>query len=106
MLGQVKFSEAISSICPRCRSSSRPMRSAISGSTSASGAARNLVRFCSFTAIEWILDGPWACARPEDDRRIGVQVDDRGGDARELAGIDLGCGGFAQLLRHVGQPAW
>ena len=41
MLGQVKFSEAISSIWPRWRSSSRPISSAISGSSSASPARRS-----------------------------------------------------------------
>src|SRR4029079_13096132 len=55
MLGQVKFSEAISSIWPRCRSSSRPISSAISGSTSASPARRSSFRVCSATATPEIL---------------------------------------------------
>ena len=40
-LGHVKFSEAMSSIWPRCRSGSRPRSSAISGSISVSPAVRS-----------------------------------------------------------------
>ena len=49
--GHVKFSEAISSIWPRWRSSSRPSSSAISGSISASPAVRSCSNVSCATAI-------------------------------------------------------
>src|SRR5438105_10269920 len=51
MLGHVKFSDAISSIWPRWRSSSRPSSSAISGSISASPAVLSCSRVSWATAI-------------------------------------------------------
>jgi len=50
-LGHVKFSDAISSIWPRCRSASRPSSSAISGSISASPAVFSCSKVCWATAM-------------------------------------------------------
>ena len=108
MLGQVKFSEAISSIWPRCRSSSRPISSAISGSTSASRAPR---RSWSGRPADGERPSAPRCysARGRSlaqDARLGAgEVEHGRRHAGQLAAVDLGRAAGADLRRDVVEAA-
>ena len=122
----MKFSEAISSICPRCRSSSFASRPAISGSTSSRPAVRSWASVYCATAILALLSGvpagsyfrgqPTAASAraiasshiagaPAQDDRLGAgEVDHGRRDTRQLAAVDRGAFG-AKRIRHVGETA-
>src|SRR5438034_10704239 len=106
MLGQVKFSEAMSSICPRWRSSSFPSRAAMSGSISSSPATLRCSKVsCATLTGLTLLGAPDEGERrlradrplPEDARLRPGEVDDRRGEPGKLAGIEHGSGSVLDL---------
>src|SRR5262249_12279380 len=103
--GHVKFSEAISSISPRCRSSSSARRPAISGSISSSPACFSSSNVACFVAIARMLLGEGAGTLPQDARLRPGEVDHRGWDPGKLADVDDRAAGGPDLAGDVANAA-